>query len=529
MRFLPGGSDGLVIELSGLAQTLALFDRLQEADLPGLHAVIPGARTLLLKFDRFQTSAHALQQAVVAFGAIGTAARSGLQHDIPVIYDGEDLDEVMRLMGLDKPTLIARHGAAHFSVAFTGFAPGFAYLYCADPAFDLPRRTVPRVAIPAGAVALAGRFGGVYPRQSPGGWQIIGRTDVPMWDLSRPRPALFMPGDTVRFRAASPMDVTILPPAPKPPASPQSPLAFRVLRADRPALWQDGGRDGFTGQGVGQSGAMDRAAMRRANRLLGNPADDPVIEVSLGGLQLRAEAALTIALSGAPSPCNITTTGGRKITVPHDQPFALDAGDVVRLAVPRAGIYSYLALRGGYDIAPVLGSAATDTLAQLGPMPLRAGDAIHGAGRPAQAVADAALGPDLPARGSDVILDVIPGPRTDWFTATGFQTFATQSWTVSDAVDRVGMRLTGGAPIERAHLGEMVSEGTPTGAIQVPHSGYPLVFLRDHPLTGGYPVIAVIADYHLDLAAQIPPGARVRFNPIAHFAPVTTDMQEMHS
>lgn len=185
---------------------------------------------------------------------------------------------------------------------------------------------------------------------------------------------------------------------------------------------------------------------------------------------------------------------------------------------PHEGTRSYLALRGGFDVEPFLGSGSTDTLAKVGPAPVVAGDVLVPANCHAAAVDPDRPSPRrLPYAGETVTLDVHLGPRTDWFTDRGVETFLSQEWAVTAETNRVGMRLSGAVPLERRDTTEMPSEATVAGAIQVPHNGQPLLFLADHPLTGGYPVIGVVARHHLDLAGQIPIGARIRFNAIAAF------------
>ncbi|WP_347266896.1 urea amidolyase family protein [Paracoccus sp. (in: a-proteobacteria)] len=512
LRLLPAGSDGLLVELADLPAMLALLEALRAAPPEGITDIVPGARTLLLRFDPLALNPKALAAHLHTLDLTAACPPQGQLHDIPVIYDGEDLAEVAAHLGCSVPELIARHQAATFTVAFTGFAPGFAYMTSDDPALDVPRRKVPRKRIPAGSVALAGVFGGIYPSDSPGGWQLLGRTPVPMWDLMRARPALLAPGDRVRFRDMG-RDAVIAPAA-IPTPRPQQGDGLRILRADRPALLQDAGRPGQAGQGVSGSGALDRASLHAANRCLGNPRDAAALEITFGGLTLRAERALTLALTGADCPLRITGPRG-DATPEHGRAFAMDAGDELQIGPPRHGCYSYLGLRGGYLAAPVLGSAARDTLARLGPEPLTTGDRLTPANLPAGAVDPCPRAqPRLPQPGETVTLQVILGPRADRFTTAARQCFLDQTWQVTPEISRTGKRLSGAQPLRRRDNTELPSEGTVPGAIQIPHSGQPVLFLADHPLTGGYPVIAVVARHHLDLAAQIPPGAQIRFHPV---------------
>lgn len=519
LRFLPVTPRSFLVELAGLDEALTLFDALCADPLPGVAEIIPAARTLMIRTAPGIAADGALAAQIAArMPAPGTRPqpRAAETVELPVTYDGADLADAARHMGLTEAELIAAHQAATWQVAFCGFAPGFAYMSCDDARFELPRRATPRTRIPAGSVALAGRFCGVYPRETPGGWQLIGRTEVPMWDLGRDPPALLRPGMRCRFvrATARPHPVTV--PAPVPAAA-----GLHILQTAFPITFQDDGRPGQGGQGVSASGALDRGALHRANRAVGNPSGHAALEITLGPVRLRADAPMVLALAGA-GQARIAGQGGAQ-AIPPGAPFALDAGDELLIAPPASGMRSYLALRGGYDVAPVLGSAATDTLAFVGPPVLGAGDAAAPAQAPGRGPAAAVGAPEpqpaLPAPGDLVVLPVTLGPRADWFTPGMIRRFLDQEWQVTPQSSRVGIRLQGDA-ITREDARELPSEGTETGAIQIPHSGQPVLFLADHPLTGGYPVIATLHPAALDLAGQIPPGARIRFAAAADFAPI---------
>lgn len=524
LRFLPAGDTSLLVELDDLETTLTLLDCLLAARPEGVKELVPAARTVMIRFDPLVVDRAALTAHVAQMDLSVGSARQGDTFDIPVTYDGEDLGEVAEYLGWSVEELVRRHTAATYTVAFTGFAPGFAYMTCDDAGFDVPRRKTPRVRIPAGSVALAGKFGGIYPTDSPGGWQLLGTTPLRMWDTARPRAALLAPGDRVRFRdMAKGATVPVSVPERQEDTA-QAAEGLQVIRADRPALYQDLGRPGRADQGVSESGALDRASLQAANLCVGNSRQAAVVEITFGGFAVRADRPVTLAVTGAPCPLGIRTAHGRDVRAPFARPFALDAGDELTLGVPGEGMRSYLALRGGFVVEPVLGSASTDTLAKIGPPPIAAGDVLVPANGPAGAVDPYRPEPKrLPRGGETVSLDVVLGPRTDWFTDKGVQTLLSQEWEVTAESSRVGVRLSGTAPIERRDAAELPSEGTALGSIQVPHSGQPVLFLADHPLTGGYPVIGVVAAHHLDLAGQIPIGARIRFNSIAAFGPHVKD------
>ncbi|WP_368647676.1 5-oxoprolinase/urea amidolyase family protein [Castellaniella ginsengisoli] len=545
-RCLPAGDGAVLAELRSLDETLALFQALGQRPA-GVEDVVPAARTLLVLFRPsaltarevaawLRRAAAALADAPGGAQGVPSAASDVRRVEIPVRYAGEDLEAVADLIGLTRAELIERHTGSDYLAAFAGFAPGFVYLAGGDPCFHgIPRRAAPRVRVPAGSVAVAGDFSAVYPSDSPGGWQLLGVTPWRMWDMDRAEPALVRPGFRVRFRNLDAAGVAYslpgenarlpaaAPAAPGGAAAPAAPPAcFEVLSAGPQTLVQDLGRPGLTGMGVSLSGALDRGALRAANRIVGNPADAPALENALGGLRLVCRGRAVVAITGARAEIRLTTAAGIRLPAALNQPLALDDGDELRIGAPDAGVRCYVAVRGGWNAAPVLGSCATDTLAGIGPAPLRAGDrlavgAVPGGVRPGAVQADAAPPPALPRRGELVTLEIVLGPRTDWFSPEALDLLAEQEWTVTPQSDRVGMRLAGAEPLTRTRQGELPSEGTVAGAIQVPAGGQPVLFLADHPLTGGYPVIGAVIGRDLDRAAQIPVGARLRFRPIGPF------------
>ncbi|GAA6118451.1 5-oxoprolinase subunit PxpB [Acidovorax sp. FG27] len=542
MRFLPVNLNALLVELDDLDQTLALLASLRREPIAGIEELVPAARTLLVQFRPSAQSFASLVDAIARRDVSAAAERSDTLVEIPVRYDGEDLAEVAQLLGITPEEVVRRHTGSEYTVAFTGFAPGFGYLVGGHPSLDVPRRATPRTRIAAGSVGLAGTFSGVYPQASPGGWQIIGTTPLAMWDIDRQPPALLQPGFRVRFvdiaakkiaagagasSAGGQKDLQSATPARLPDPSGLHGTALQVLTPGLQTVFQDLGRPGQAGQGVSASGAMDRAACRAASRLVGNApghaAGDACLETVNGGLRLQSRGDTVVAVTGAEGPLTLTTAAGRSWPVARWQPLALADGDVLSVGEPVAGTRSYVAVRGGFAVAPVLGSRATDTLARVGPPALAPGDVLAVRPAPRGAIVGPAESPpgDLPTLQADVVLDVVLGPRTDWFTPEALELLARQRWQVTPQSNRVGIRLAGEAPLARAVAGELPSEGTATGAIQVPPSGQPVLFLADHPLTGGYPVIGCVAPHHLDRAGQIPVGAWVRFNPSRAFEPVT--------
>lgn len=277
---------------------------------------------------------------------------------------------------------------------------------------------------------------------------------------------------------------------------------FEVLTTGPLALVQDLGRPGLGATGVGRSGAADRAALRLANRLVANPEGAAGIETVFGGFAVRATRRLTLALAGAPAPATIDG-----MPVGHHAVLTVHPGQVLRLGSPPTGLRTYVAVRGGVDVAPVLGSHSTDIMSGIGPAPLAIGDAIPIGPEPAEFplidVAPVAVPP-----GGTVTLRAMLGPRADWVHEP--QALAGTRWTASSRSDRVGMRLEG-EPLRRSDHGELPSEGMVRGSIQVPPGGELVLFLADHAVTGGYPVVAVVLDSDVDRAAQVRPGQHVKF------------------
>ncbi len=200
---LDYGDRALLLEFEGTAEVLAWTDALRAADLAGVVDIVPAARTILVKLTESRYQAPTRQRLRRVRPSIDTDIPSVERVDISidVTYDGSDLDEVAGLTGLTTDEVVAAHTGQPWRVAFSGFAPGFAYLVGGDERLTVPRRSDPRTKVPVGSVGLAGQFSGIYPRESPGGWQLIGRTTAPLWDVERDNPALLTPGLWIRFQA----------------------------------------------------------------------------------------------------------------------------------------------------------------------------------------------------------------------------------------------------------------------------------------------------------------------------------------
>ncbi|MER5419455.1 biotin-dependent carboxyltransferase family protein [Streptosporangium roseum] len=319
---------------------------------------------------------------------------------------------------------------------------------------------------------------------------------------------------------------------------------IEVLAPGPYATLQDLGRPGYGHLGVPRSGAADAPSLRLANRLVGNPEDAAGIELTFGGACLRFTSGAWAAVTGAPCPVELRTSGppatglpstglrigelpdaglpggaGREGLPPGGPgprtravgPYApvwVPAGGELRVGTPPVGLRTYVAVRGGLETPLVMGSRSTDSLSGLGPPPLRPGTVLPVG--PTGALSPITVDAAPPAAAPPEVLRILPGPRDDWFVPGALAALCAEPYRVSQDSNRVGVRLEG-ARLERARDGELPSEGMVAGALQVPPDGLPIVFLADHPPTGGYPVIAVLVSADLAGAAQLRSGDRVRF------------------
>lgn len=507
------GERAVLIELGSLAEVHRLWNVLAGEAIPHLEDVVAGARTLLLRFA----------SGPIDFAQLGEllATRAGGQPGgrrlvtIPVTYGGPDLAAVAVECGMTAHELVERHASALYTVGFLGFSPGFAYLMGGPPGLAVRRLETPRTKVPAGSVALAEDMTAVYPQATPGGWRIIGHTPTVMFDPDRSPPALLKPGDNVRFEPSAHL-------RPAPPVS----LRRELIRApaDRPAIdildtgplltVQDGGRRGWAHVGVPVGGAADSAAAGMANALVGNPAEAALLEATAGSCRIRMRADTLVAITGAEAGVTVDGLPARRgVALP------LRAGAELVVGRPSRGLRVYVAVAGGLEAPVVLGSRSTDTLSGLGPAPLRAGDRLalgphHQRRAPHEMSPGSRLG--LPAASAGhrssgrIVLEACWGPRHDWLTELGRRAMTAADWTVSAATDRTGVRLDGPV-LPMARLGAIPSEGMVAGAVQLPPGGRPIVLMRNHPPTGGYPVVAVVKEDGVDALAQAVPGTVVSF------------------
>lgn len=282
----------------------------------------------------------------------------------------------------------------------------------------------------------------MYPQASPGGWQLIGKTSMLMWDPARVSPAILTPGTRVKFVDRESTQVIETMTKEKRLVRPY----LEVNAAALPAFVQDLGRPGHAAIGVSASGALDREALRTANAVAGNPPDLAALEISFGNFSLKFSDDALIACAGAPASITITRASGEIFDVHMNEAVGLQMGDSVKLGYPTQGVRTYLAVRGGIDVPQTLCSSSRDVLAAIGPAPVVKGS-ILSIGRAAQAPMrphiTSIAAPALPKAGDEVVLDIFVGPRADWFTGDAVQRLCGQAWRVTPQSNRVGLRLHG--------------------------------------------------------------------------------------
>jgi KipI family sensor histidine kinase inhibitor len=431
---------------------------------------------------------------------------------VPVCYGGEfgpDLDGVAALHGLSPAEVIGLHSGVDYLVHAIGFVPGFPYLGGLSEKLATPRRSTPRPLVAAGSVGIGGAQTGVYPLATPGGWNVIGRTPLAMFDAGRAEPALLRAGDHVKFRAIAADEFQRLAAAPAPPpgaaASPGRVPApavqpgVEVLRPGMLTTVQDLGRRGHRAQGVPLSGAADPFALRLANLLVGNEEDAAALEFTLIGPELRFLHDTVVALTGAAFE-----------PLPRWEPVRIAAGTTLNFGPVREGCRGYLAIAGGIDVPPVLGSRSAYTRAAMGGLegrPLRAGDRLN-----VPVVVPPVRGHwyvdprILPAYSNSVTVRVVAGAQAGEFG----DALAAAHYRVSPQSDRMGVRLSGES-LRRDDARDLVSSPVAPGTVQVPPDGQPIILLADAQTIGGYPQIAHVISVDLPLVAQLRPGDRVAF------------------
>ncbi len=490
------GDSAWLVEFPGksgaaaLARVMGLVDALALARPAGVRDVVPSFDSVAVHFEG--VDGLEIREWIQSM-KMADRVRAGSERQIPVCYGGEygpDLEEVAERTGLSTAEVIALHCGAVYTVAAVGFSPGFPYLLGLPARLKVPRRPTPRLAVPAGSVAVAGGQAGIYPFTSPGGWHVLGRTGVTLFDPQAALPALLRPGDRVRFVPVDAFEpgVVISPVA-------ESNGWIEVIQPGGLTTVQDLGRPGHESSGVSPGGAVDRQALRVANLLVGNAEGAAALEICLSGPVLKFHAETVVALEG--------------------KSRAVAAGETVDFSKLTGGVRACLAIAGGFRVPAVLGSAATDLRAGFGGYlgrALQVGDWLQ-AGEPGSVPRCGDWRVGRAEKISTIELRFLSGVQEPWFSGEALRRFRTETYQVTPCSDRMGVRLTG-ADLQLDAPREMVSQPVACGSVQVPPDGQPIVLLAERQTIGGYPQIGHVISADLPKLARAWPGTTVRFRAV---------------
>ncbi len=493
------------------ARAIAIARAVRHREVPGIRDVVSTYRSVAVFFDPLKTRLELVSRALEEAAHERVPPEEPRTVEVPVVYGGEhgpDLVDVALESGLSESEVIRIHSDVAYRVFMLGFVPGFAYMGIVDEAIAMARRASPRLRVPAGSVAIAGRQTGIYPQETPGGWQLIGRTRVRPFSAEREPPFLVAAGDRVHFVPVPSLE------AAGPAATAARPVdiapvtgGLTVLKPGLLTTIQDLGRWGSQDCGVPVAGPMDTVSHRVANAAVGNPQEAATLEITLLGPELRFEQDAVFAITGADLQAALDT----RAVIPGRATRARQ-GEVLRFQGVISGARAYVSVAGGIASRPILGSRATHVLSAMGGLdgrPLRSGDRIP-LGDPSGTPVLRAGPPATPPRNRPARLRVLRGPQEDFFDDTAIDRLEAAVFTVSTQSNRMAYRLTGGS-IPRRPDREMISDATVFGGVQIPPSGDPILLMADRQTSGGYPQIATVITADLPLAGQLAPGDRIQF------------------
>jgi KipI family sensor histidine kinase inhibitor len=505
----------------------ALEFLIQQKALAGVVETVPSFRSLLVYYDPRLVEYEALCAGIAelvprADTSVLPPARTV---ELPCCYDPElglDLAAAAARLGLGLDDLIRTHSEAEYLVYFIGFTPGLPYMNMPER-LRIPRLDTPRTRVPAGSVGIGGAQCCVYSVESPGGYWILGRTPLRLYDPDAAEPTLLRPGDRVRFRPISSLEwASALEGASAAPSNTTPRIScageagartgptLRILDPGAQTTVQDLGRRGQLRYGIPPSGPVDPGAFVVANRLVGNADGAAALECTVLGPRFEVGAPCAIAVTGAEIP--ITVNGQE---APGWTTVPLAAGDVVKLGAARTGVRAYVAFSGGIDVPAVLGSRSTYLRGRLGGLEgraLRREDVLPLAPAAVPVVRRVPL-EARPDRGAEPEIRVVLGPQDDRFDRAGLEALLTGPFEMLPQSDRMGARLRG-PRIAHNHGHDIISDGIALGSIQVPGDGQPIVLLVDRQSTGGYTKVATVCSFDIGRLGQVKPGQRVRFRAI---------------
>ena len=521
-RILPAGEAAVAVEFGdGIdprlnAQVQALDQALLSRPFAGFQEAVPTYRSLLVFFDPFRVESNEVAEHLLELArdlSDETPVAAPLK-EVPTVYDGEDLDAVAHNAGLSRSEVIALHSGSEYRVYMLGFSPGFAYMGMLPEAIATSRMATPRTRVPAGSVAIAGRQTAIYPSATPGGWNLIGRSSLRLFDARSSPPTFFLPGDRVRF-----VSVSELEDAPAPETTNEATAgdpALEVLDGGLLTTVQDLGRAGYQRYGVPVAGAADAAALRAANFLVGNAPGAAGLECTVAGPSLKLLRTVVLSVCGADLGAVLDRGDLGPWSVPVNASFLARAGNLLTFTGRRTGCRAYVAVAGGLGVPEVLGARATYVASALGGhkgRPLERGDILT-ALAPESVAAPGRRWPGVSlSEGSVTHVRLAFGLQQDSFIKKAKATLTSSEYVVAPSSDRMGCRLQG-PRLEHQGPSEITTDGMVLGAVQVPPDGQPIAMLADRATTGGYPKIGTIVGADIPRLAQLMPGDRLRFDAV---------------
>lgn len=455
---------------------------------------------------------------------------------IPVCYEDEfapDLSFIAGEKNISKEEVIRIHSSAVYTVYMIGFSPGFPYMGIVSDAIAMPRKDTPRAMVEAGSVGIAGKQTGIYSFNTPGGWQIIGRTPLQLFDKEKEKPSLLKPGDTVQFQPISSEEfykqqgLASVKDEQKHDDESSCEIKAIIKKPGIAATIQDAGRFGFQSQGVVTGGAMDLFAYRTANLLVGNDTVAAAIEISFGNAEIVFEQDALIAACGRGADLFIN---GEQ--APVWKTIAVKKGASLFFKINNEGARMYLSIAGGWYVKKIMNSSSTYVQADLGGYEGRAlqqGDILKANNRLSELslliISSMQSGRNFLAASWGIqaadffdyttkTIRVIKAPEQDWFDEESLRNFYSSAFTISNAADRMGYRLTGKAMIKKENK-ELLSTAVTKGTVQVTPDGNMILLMSDCQTTGGYPRIGQVIAVDLNLCAQLKPGDNITFKEIS--------------
>lgn len=505
----------------------ALNTKIQAANLPEITFTIPAYCSLTVAYRPSLITYEALLEKlkIIEQAPFKKEKKDKRLLKIPVCYDpicAPDIEEVAKTKNLTINELIVLHTSITYDVYMLGFLPGFVYMGKLPEALEVPRKTNPRLRVPAGSVGLAGFQTGIYPSEAPGGWQIIGRTPYSIFEVNRVHPFLFEAGDRVIFEAIPYKNFEIYEKenfiGVKNNSKKNTVISITGLRqtltsldfqkTGAQTLIQDKGRKDYLSSGVPQSGAMDKKAARIANELVGNEAEAPVIEMTLIGASITIRGKCQIAITGADLSPKLNNRA-----VPMYETIDILEESILSFGFAKSGCRAYLAVGGSWQIPKILNSYSALPYIGKTATPesfIKKGTSLKILARPFISKKSYPLS-KRPTFPKSLRVSVIAGPEFKEFSNYSIAHFFSKGHRISQDSNRMGYRLEGHI-MDFKPQRAIISSGIVPGTIQITHAGQAVILMADAQTTGGYYRIANVVSKDLDALGQLKPGDEVWFS-----------------